>query len=302
MDRPGLFRPHLRGRRHAAQRVTGDAGHRTGLSSLLPRALAPGLPAHPLWLAHGAQAGAVCLRAGHRGRRATTAPLRPALARVLGAAGLAAYNWWVLVPFRPGLMRSPGELFSNLEVPGQPFATAMRGADLLSGVLLLAAFLLAGQPRPGEQDRLAVAERAGMLAFAAAGAAGAIFPQSCQDGVSAACRRLELALRLPPADYLHMAAGLAEFGAISVALACAAWRTRRQRTVTATAYRALAAGAAVGYLLLGLAYLASRFGAVMEAAFFTGFTIMAALQLAERTAPQRPAVPSGRRGSPKLRS
>ena len=37
--------------------------------------------------------------------------------------GLLAYNWWVLVPFKPGLLRSPDEFFSNLEVTGQPYAT-----------------------------------------------------------------------------------------------------------------------------------------------------------------------------------
>ncbi|HUY47526.1 MAG TPA: hypothetical protein VMV92_17630 [Streptosporangiaceae bacterium] len=70
--------------------------------------------------------------------------IRTAATWIFGITGLLAYNWWLLVPLRPGLMHSPNELFSNLEVTGQPFATAMQHADLLSGLLLAAAFLAAG--------------------------------------------------------------------------------------------------------------------------------------------------------------
>ena len=59
-------------------------------------------------------------------------PLRTArLAAVwiFGVAGLLAYNWWVLVPLKPGLMRSPSELFSNLEVTGQCSPSTGRAAS-----------------------------------------------------------------------------------------------------------------------------------------------------------------------------
>src|SRR5215472_18741052 len=70
---------------------------------------------------------------------------RRAAAWIFGITGLLAFNWWVLVPLRPGLMRSPSELFSNLEVTGQPFAAWMQHADVLSGLLLAGAFLAAGR-------------------------------------------------------------------------------------------------------------------------------------------------------------
>ncbi len=60
---------------------------------------------------------------------------RSVITWILGIAGLAAYNWWLLVPVRPGLMSSPDELFSNLEVTGQPFAALMQRADLTAGIL-----------------------------------------------------------------------------------------------------------------------------------------------------------------------
>ncbi len=69
---------------------------------------------------------------------------RRSLAWLCGIAGLVAYNWWVLVPFKHGLMRSPNELFSNLEVTGQTYAIVMQRADITAGVLLLLAFVLAG--------------------------------------------------------------------------------------------------------------------------------------------------------------
>src|ERR1700733_4681001 len=99
----------------------------------------------------------------------------------LCAAGLLAYNWWLLVPFKPGLMTSPNELFSNLEVDGQPYATAMQHADLLSGILLVAAFAVLGRRSVAAGWR----DWAAMLVFAAGGALGGVYSEICADGISA---------------------------------------------------------------------------------------------------------------------
>src|ERR1700761_9174228 len=69
------------------------------------------------------------------------ASTRRAAAWAAGLTGLILYNWWALVPLKPGLMRSPDEFFSNLEVAGQPYASLMAHADVASGLLVLAAFL-----------------------------------------------------------------------------------------------------------------------------------------------------------------
>jgi Protein of unknown function (DUF998) len=203
---------------------------------------------------------------------------RAASAGILGIAGLAAYNWWLLVPFKPGLMTSPDELFSNLEVTGQPYAAVMQHADLISGLLLLVAFVLTG---PGRW-RHGRGEWLSMLGFAAAGALGGLYPQVCADGISAACRRLEYHFQLPAAQYIHMAAGIAEFAAITVALLRAAARTRGTGRGFGRVYRGLVRGAVIGYPLLGAAYLTDRLGGIMEAVFFAGFTVMVGAQLAER--------------------
>ena len=203
-----------------------------------------------------------------------------------GGAGLAAYNWWLLIPLRPGLMRSPNELFSNLEVNGQPYAGAMRAADVVSGVLLLVAFAAAsrGGPRGGRRESVA------MMVFAAAGAVGGIVPEACPDTISAGCRRLEWGFGLPLLDYAHSLAGIAEFAGITVALILAFRRTRGQPCGAGQVYRALAVAAVGAYPLLGLAYLTNRLGGVMEALFFTGFTVMALTHLRER------AMTASRRG------
>ncbi len=217
------------------------------------------------------------------------------LAWTLTAAGLLAYNWWVLVPFRPGLMSSPNELFSNLEVTGLPYATEMQHADLSSGILLLAAFLVAGNAtvtvaaaaRRGRQEWLA------MMGFAVAGALGGLWPELCNDTTNAVCRRREWSFQLPIGQYLHIFAGIFEFTFITVALVYAVRRNRDSTTRFAVIYRGLLWGAAVAYPLLGAAYLSNKLGGVMEGVFFTGFTVMVATQIAERTrAPGRQPVPA----------
>jgi hypothetical protein len=157
------------------------------------------------------------------GQDTTTSRSRQVLAWTLALAGLLAYNWWLLVPLKPGLMTSPNELFSNLEVSGQPYAAAMQHADLLSGVLLFGAFLAAGRRSipTGHRDWLA------MLAFALGGAAGGLFPEVCADGISALCREQEFHFQLPVGQYVHIAAGIAEFGAITIALILAIRRPAR---------------------------------------------------------------------------
>jgi hypothetical protein len=204
---------------------------------------------------------------------------RAALAWMLGIAGLVTYNWWILVPLKPGLMTSPDELFSNLEISGQPYAAAMQHADVISGLLLLGAFLVAGTRSVAASGR----DWQGMLGFAVAGAAGGLFPEVCADGINALCRQQERSFELPVSQYVHMAAGIVEFAAITVGLIIAMRRTRGSQALTARIYRRLAWGMLVGYPLLGIAYLMNRLGGLMEAVFFAGFTAVIVTQLVERT-------------------
>ena len=210
---------------------------------------------------------------------------RSVITWILGIAGLAAYNWWLLVPVRPGLMSSPDELFSNLEVTGQPFAVLMQRADLTAGILLFAAFALAGHggSRAGRREWLA------LLSFTIAGALGGLFPEVCADGVNPMCHRLEWRFELPASQYIHMLAGIAEFAAITIALLYARRRTRHSAGRIPAVYRGLVAAALIAYPLLGAAYLVNRMGGVMEAVFFAGFTIMVVTELAERSRPGEPA-------------
>lgn len=213
------------------------------------------------------------------------AVVRRDLVLALGACGVLAYNWWLLVPLRPGLMSSPNELFSNLEVAGHPFATLMQRADLLSGLAMLAAFAIAGTKlvKAGHSDWIC------MIIFSLAGVAGGLFPETCADAISSSCRAMEVGLRLPATQYLHLAASVVEFGGITAALAFAVFRTWRQRTAIAKTYRRLAVAAVATYPLLGLAYLSDQLGAIIEGLFFLGFTIMVVAELIERTRIGAPA-------------
>ena len=68
-------------------------------------------------------------------------------AKVLGVAGVVAYNWWVVVPFVPGLMPSVNGFFSDLEATAARMHALMSDADLIAGVLMAAALLLRGSTR-----------------------------------------------------------------------------------------------------------------------------------------------------------
>jgi hypothetical protein len=199
-------------------------------------------------------------------------------------AGLIAYNWWLLVPLKPGLMTSPNELFSNLEVSGQPYAAAMQHADLAAGLLLVAAFLVLGH-RSVPSSR---ADWLAMLGFAVSGAIGGIFSEVCEDGISQICRQQEIRFQLPASQYIHMGAGIAEFACITIALFHSYRRTRSSQARLAILYRRLGLGAIICYPLLGLAYLVDRLGGVMEAVFFIGFTLMVLTQVVERTRRRSP--------------
>ena len=203
---------------------------------------------------------------------------RRSLAWLCAVAGLLAYNWWVLVPFKHGLMRSPDELFSNLEVTGQPYAIDMQRADVTAGILLLLAFVLAGSRTVTGGRR----EWLGMVVFAMAGAIGGLFPQVCADGVSHACMSAEWHFQLAASQYVHDGAGVIEFAGITLALLLAIIRTQGDTTVTARGYRFLGWAVLVAYPVLGVSYLFDIGGGVIEAVFFTAFTAMVLLQLAER--------------------
>jgi uncharacterized membrane protein len=105
----------------------------------------------------------------------------------------------------------------------------------------------------------------------------------CSDGANAVCRSRELRFQLPVQQYMHIVAGILEFGGITVALFYAWRRTRDEKTANARVYRGLARIAFIAYPILGLAYLLNRLGSVVEAVFFVGFTVIVLAQLYERT-------------------
>ncbi len=195
----------------------------------------------------------------------------------MGIVGVVAYNWWVAVPFVPGLMVSHNEFFSDLEVPGLRDADLMQRADLLAGVLMIVALLLRGASgRQGSRR-----EWKWLVAFAAAGAIGGRFPYVCSEGLSATCRNLEWHLQLPLHHYIHVVSGIAEFLFLTVAVVVAVRRTRGETTREARAFRVILKVLIVGYPLLGFVYLTDRWGAFVEPIFFVCFSAMIIVSLFE---------------------
>ncbi|MCU1454480.1 MAG: Uncharacterized protein JWN46_2626 [Acidimicrobiales bacterium] len=201
-----------------------------------------------------------------------------------GAAGLAAYNWWLLVLFVPGMVHTTNGFFSDFASQGQPHASALQTLDLVGGSLLVLALLLSRRARP---------EWPWLLTWAAAAAIGGRYPYACAADVSAACSSLEVHLQLPVSHYVHMAAGIIEFGAATMAI----WRARARRIgidLTADAGAEGADGSRdatpdvadwswrillVGYPLLAIAYFSGRGGILLEPVFFASFSATAVAHL-----------------------
>ncbi|HEV3265176.1 MAG TPA: DUF998 domain-containing protein [Acidimicrobiales bacterium] len=216
------------------------------------------------------------------------------VARALGIGGVVAYNWWVAVPFVPGLMTSHNEFFSDLEVPGLRDADLMQRADLLAGVVLLVALLMRGASGRSGARR----EWKWLVAFAAAGAVGGRFPYVCSEGLSATCRNLEWHLQLPVHHYIHVVSGIAEFLFLTVAVIVAVRRTRGETTREARAFRVILKVLIVGYPLLGFVYLSDRLGAFVEPVFFLSFSAMIIVSLFEPVG--RPASTPETAGEPAM--
>ena len=223
---------------------------------------------------------------GLRGPRvADQATLRQSTARVLVVGGVLLYNWWVVVPFVPGLMPSANGFFSDLEATGRPHAGLMSDADLAAGLLMVVALVLRGSFAQGTHRR----EWKWMVAFAAAGAVGGRFPYACSEGLSATCRQLEWHLQLPLHHYVHVVSGIAEFATLTVAAVLAMQRTRGTGTPAARVYGTLVKGLVVGYPLLGLVYLTDRLGTLVEPIFFVIFSAMVLAEVYEAVSRPTPA-------------
>lgn len=195
---------------------------------------------------------------------------RVTVAKVLAVGAVAAYNWWVVVLFVPGLMPSINGFFSDLEATGRPHADLMSDADMLAGVLLLAALLLRGPFSRGVARR----EWAWMVTFAVVGAVGGRFPYACSEGLSATCRQMEWHLQLPAHHYVHVVSGITEFVTLTVATVLATRRTRGMGSPAARVYDGLVKVLVVAYPLLGLVYLTDRLGTLVEPIFFVVFSVM----------------------------
>ncbi len=191
-------------------------------------------------------------------------------AKLVGVAGVLAYNWWVVVPFVPGLMPSVNGFFSDLEASGRPHAPLMSDADLIAGVLMAAALLLRGSNAGGAVRK----EWKWLMLFAIGGAVGGRYPYACAEGLSATCRTLEWHLQLPIHHYVHVVAGITEFATLTTAALIAMRRTRGQGTIEARIYSGLVKVLAIGYPFLGLAYLTNRMGTLVEPVFFVAFSVM----------------------------
>jgi hypothetical protein len=202
------------------------------------------------------------------------------LAVALCIAAIAAYNWWVEVPFQHRLA-SVDSFFSDLEVRGAPGAALYSHLDIVAGTLFLLALALV---RPTTRERRI--EWWLFAGFAIAATAGGVSPFSCAEGANSVCRHAEWHFQLPLSHYLHMLFGILEFAAITAAIIVAWRRTSRlgAATAEATAFRWLAVIVVVGYVPLAIAYIGDRLGALVEPVFFVAFSAAMLTEIAAAAA------------------
>ena len=205
-------------------------------------------------------------------------PRRIVAARVVGILGLISYNWWVIVPFEPGWLTSIDGFFSDMSADGQPHAWFMQRADIVAGILLVAALLLRG-PIGSQGTRRR--EWPWLVAFAGLGAIGGRFPYACAAGLDSGCRTLERHLDLPWHHYVHMAAGVGEFATITLAIWLAYRRTREDDSSESHVFHFLIYLLVVAYPLLAVAYLGDVWGSLIEPVFFVAFTATLLAELFE---------------------
>jgi hypothetical protein len=212
--------------------------------------------------------------------------------------GVVAYNWWLVVPFVPGMIPSVNGFFSDLEVSGRPHAGLLSDADMVAGVLMVVALLLRGSHAGDEVRR----EWKWVVAFGLAGVVGGRYPYYCSEGLSSTCRHLEWHLQLPVHHYVHVASGIAEFVLLTGAAIIAMKRTNHAGSLEARIYRGLVRLLIVAYPLLGLVYLTDRLGTFVEPIFFVAFSLMFLTEVFEpihRSPPSRASLePVSRRRSP----
>ncbi len=219
---------------------------------------------------------------------------RLAAARAVGVAGVAVYNWWVVVPFLHGWLSSLDGFFSDLSADGQQHAIVLRRLDLAAAALILVALLLRG-PASRDGPRR---EWRWLVAFAVFGLIGARFPYACAEGLNMACRAAERHLELAPHHYIHMASGVAEFATATMAIWLAHRRTRDDHDLEGRVAYVLVVVLVVAYPLLAVAYLGDRLGSLIEPVFFVTFSTMVVLELFEPVtrAPRSPSSPVGAAG------
>ncbi|MEU6125465.1 DUF998 domain-containing protein [Streptomyces sp. NPDC047123] len=153
----------------------------------------------------------------HPRRQHGAGPARPVVARTVALlllAGALAYSTWSAEAFLPTGLSPRTAYVSELAAGDQPYGTFFRGADLLAGLLVLAAALYAllRLPRRGRWPALGWA---GLALFGAATAADSRLPLSCTPTADPGCLARERAGEVPWTHTAHaVSSSLAVTGAL----------------------------------------------------------------------------------------
>lgn len=185
---------------------------------------------------------------------------------LLGTLGLLAHNWWVVI-YPIGWMPSFDALISEASATDQPHGWLLSGIDIGVGVALVAALFLCRRTWL-QHGRASVWWWS--LVWALGGLVEGVFPLACSPSTNRTCEDAEWAFELAAHHYVHMAAGVVEFVAASIAILLV-WRTPALGWLSRLGAW-LSLGILVVYPFLGLAFFTHRLSSIPEAVFFVMFS------------------------------
>ncbi|MCZ4512484.1 DUF998 domain-containing protein [Streptomyces sp. ActVer] len=150
---------------------------------------------------------------------------RPTTAALL-ALGALTYTAWALEAVLPTDLTPTHTYVSELAARNQPYGTLFRTTDLLAGVLVFAAGLLASL-RPPSPGRWTKAGWAGLVLFGTATAVDSRLPLSCAPTADPTCAAQERAGLLPVAHSAHSVSSTVALCGILVAMPALTLAARR---------------------------------------------------------------------------
>ena len=184
------------------------------------------------------------------------------VALILGTAGVALHNWWVVI-YPLGWMPSWNALISEAEATDQPHGWLLSGIDIAVGVLVIAGVLLVGRHYRARRGRVVWWFA---LSWAFFGMLEGVFPLACSPSSNKVCENAEWKFQLAYHHYVHMGSGVIEYFSANL-VAIMAWKVGSLGWLSKFGKRMTIAMISL-YPFMGATFFTHRWSSITEAIFF----------------------------------